>query len=353
MGIFSKTLIHYRNQPWNSKPTSKLGSRVYQAQRQQDRDNLIHTQAQCEQPQDQNRTDYQSQAQYHTESETGTDTDNSSAKEEKEDPDRLTWWVDMEDSRPLWVPSRWTKPAVKTAEKTVEKAEYQRLQRVIPQLSEVAKTAEIPGFTHVVPLTVTELIFKGRPGGTWELNPIIFRNRNCKCNRCILCLPVHLHLICGKRGIVFDRNSNRVVIEGSSCDNCYSFNIEQFMLAVTIIYNCPPEEVQVNTFSGLNKFHLCKQVWALKKAIQQIRKTQLVGLEHIAAKAWVVQKEKGGIVEEIMAEKGHNIFPEALMHNLEQRVRRKEMSFTIFSNTALHKISAQRLYGNRKTQLCN
>lgn len=152
----------------------------------------------------------------------------------------------------------------------------------LPTKKEVAKTAEIPGFTRVDPITVTELIFKGCPGGTWELNPVIFRNRNRRCNHCILRLPVCLHLICENCGVVFGRYSDRVAIEGSLCDNCYSLNIDQFMLAAVIMHNCPPEEVQISTFGGLNKLHLCKQVWALKKAIQQIqaaRKTQLVGIE--------------------------------------------------------------------------
>lgn len=38
-------------------------------------------------------------------------------------------------------------------------------------------------------------------------------------------------------------------------------------------------------------------------------------LEQFVAKAWVMQKEKGGIVVGIVAEKGHNILLGASMHS--------------------------------------
>lgn len=51
MGVTSRTLTLCRNQPWNSKLTRKFWSRVSQAQRQQDRDKISHTQVEAEQPQ--------------------------------------------------------------------------------------------------------------------------------------------------------------------------------------------------------------------------------------------------------------------------------------------------------------
>lgn len=153
------------------------------------------------------------------------------------------------------------------------RCQHLRLQSVIDHLSvEVAKEANIPVFTRVEPYTVTEQIFNGRPSRTWELNPIIYRNRDRGCNRCAL--PACLCLICGQCGTAFTRNSDRLAWDGSLCSNYYNENFNKFLEAACIVYNFPLSQLKPSTFGDVHTHDLIKQVWALKRAIQPIQSAQ-------------------------------------------------------------------------------
>ncbi|XP_019139794.1 uncharacterized protein LOC104687386 [Corvus cornix cornix] len=155
--------------------------------------------------------------------------------------------------------------------------QHERLQRVREPLSQdVTRKADVPNLWEVNLCLVTDNLTSGQPLGVWAQSPSVHANRRRNCLRCYnsLCL----RLCCGGCGEELTRGSWNIDERGSLCRECYRV----------------PETRSLRQCVSIVLRIFCCGFGCIRKA-----------LEKVVNRAWLVQREKEGIVEEWLGEQGH------------------------------------------------